>query len=218
MPTPGTEQLSSALRGVLEPVVAGAGFEIDAVDVRAAGRKHTVKVVVDVPESALEGDAAGPGDPQRTPAAIKLDDIARLSRAAAAELDRHEHLIAGSYTLEVTSPGVDRPLTRPAHWRRARLRLVRVRLRDGETLDVRAGKAGPESVTVVPAGAKQPALRELRYADIAHAVVQVEFKAPPAAEVGLLTAEQGGAGLNADSAASGDTANRGPDGSRKEHA
>ena len=48
-----------------------------------------------------------------------LDDIARLSRAASDTLDRNEHVVGGSYTLEVTSPGVDRPLTVPRHWRRA---------------------------------------------------------------------------------------------------
>ena len=90
-PSPGP--LPGQLHGVLEPIVADAGFELDELDVRATGRRHTVKVVVD------------------SDTGVGLDDIAKLSRAAAAELDRHEHLIGGSYTLEVTSPGVDRPLT-----------------------------------------------------------------------------------------------------------
>ncbi|MFR9804332.1 ribosome maturation factor RimP [Pseudonocardia sp. RS010] len=173
MPSPAPDQLTGTLRGVLEPVVADAGFELEDVEVRAAGRKHTVKVVVDVPEDAEE-------------TAVGLDAIARLSRSAAAELDRHEHLIAGSYTLEVTSPGIDRPLTRPLHWRRAHLRLARVTLAGGGSTDVRVGHAGPESVTVVEAGAKRPRPQELRYADVTRAVVQVEFKAPPKAEVEVL--------------------------------
>jgi ribosome maturation factor RimP len=178
MPTGVPEQLAGSLRGVLEPLVAAAGFELDDVEVRAAGRKHTVKVVVDVPE---DGEATSVG----------LDAIAKLSRSAAAELDQHEHLIAGSYTLEVTSPGVDRPLTRPLHWRRAHLRLVKATLESGETVEVRVGTAGPEAVTVVDAGAKRPEARELRYADVRRAVVQVEFKAPPAAEVEALGAGNG---------------------------
>ena len=69
-PSPGP--LPGQLHGVLEPIIAGAGFELDELDVRAAGRRHTVKVVVD------------------SDTGVGLDDIAKLSRAAAAELDRHE--------------------------------------------------------------------------------------------------------------------------------
>lgn len=149
------------LHGVLEPIVRAAGFELDQLDVRAAGRRHTVKLVVD-------GDSG-----------VGLDDIARLSRAAAAELDQHEHLIGGSYTLEVTSPGTDRPLTLPRHWRRAHLRQVAVRPREGEPFTARVGRAGDESVAVLVDGA----VRDLAYADVAHAAVQVEFRPPPDAEV-----------------------------------
>jgi ribosome maturation factor RimP len=149
------------LLGVLEPLVHAAGFELDELDVRVAGRRHTVKLVVDADTG------------------VDLDDIARLSRAAAAELDQHEHLIGGSYTLEVTSPGVERPLTQPRHWRRAHLRSVAVRLREGTTLTARVGVAGEDAVTVLVDGV----LRELRYADIAHAAVQVEFRKPPEADI-----------------------------------
>ncbi|MCX6463637.1 MAG: ribosome maturation factor RimP [Pseudonocardiales bacterium] len=150
------------LHGVLEPLVRAAGFELDQLDVRAAGRRHTVKLVVD-------GDSG-----------VGLDDIARLSRAAAAELEQHEHLIAGSYTLEVTSPGVDRPLTLPRHWRRAHLRLVEIRPTDGEPFTARVGPAGEDAVTVLLADGQ---LREVAYADVAHASVQVEFRPPPDADV-----------------------------------
>ena len=82
------------LRGLLEPVVTGAGFELD-----------------DARRPQLGQAAHGP-DGGRLRRRHDLDDIARLSRAASDELDRNEHLVGGSYTLEVTSPGVDRPLTR----------------------------------------------------------------------------------------------------------
>ena len=160
---------SDDLRGVLEPVVAAAGFELDALDVRAAGRRHTVRIVVD------------------SDAGVGLDDIAAISRAASDELDRHEHLVGGSYTLEVTSPGVDRPLTTPRHWRRAHLRLVTVRPQPGSVLGDavfagRVGTAGEESVTLLVDGR----LREVRYADVAHAAVEVEFAPAPAKEIALL--------------------------------
>jgi ribosome maturation factor RimP len=152
------------LRGVLEPVVAAAGFELDALDVRAAGRRHTVRIVVD------------------SDAGVGLDDIAAISRAASDELDRHEHLVGGSYTLEVTSPGVDRPLTTPRHWRRAHLRLVAVRPVTGDPFAGRVGTAGDDAVTLLVEGA----LREVRYADVAHAAVEVEFAPPPEKEIALL--------------------------------
>jgi ribosome maturation factor RimP len=157
------------LRGLLEPVVTGAGFELDALDVRSAGRRHTVRMVVD------------------SDAGTSLDDIARLSRAASDVLDGNEHLIGGSYTLEVTSPGVDRPLTVPRHWRRAHLRLVTVRPQPGSGLGDavfagRVGTAGDRSVTLLVDGR----LREVRYADVAHAAVEVEFGPPPAKELALL--------------------------------
>jgi ribosome maturation factor RimP len=160
---------SDELRGLLEPVVTGAGFELDALDVRSAGRRHTVRLVVD------------------SDAGASLDDIARLSRAASDALDRNEHLVGGSYTLEVTSPGVDRPLTTPRHWRRARLRLVTVRPQPASALGDavfagRVGDAGEESVTLLVDGK----LRQVRYADVVHAAVEVEFAPPPAKEVALL--------------------------------
>lgn len=152
------------LHGVLEPIVRDAGFELDQLDVRAAGRRHTIKVVVD------------------SDSGVGLDDIAHLSRAVSAELDLHEHLIGGSYNLEVTSPGVDRPLTGRRHWRRAHLRQVAVRAHDGVTFTGRVGPAGEEAVTLLVDGE----LRGLRYADVAHAGVQVEFRPAPESELQLL--------------------------------
>lgn len=182
------------LRGLLEPVVGAAGFELDALDVRSAGRRHIVRMVVD------------------SDAGASLDDIARLSRAASDVLDRNEHLVGGSYTLEVTSPGVDRPLTLPRHWRRARLRLVTVRPRPGSALSAtvqgdsalsgRVGAAGEESVTLLVDGR----LREVRYADVAHAAVEVEFAPPPAKEIALLDP-----GAAADDAAGDSEADAGHD-------
>jgi ribosome maturation factor RimP len=179
MPAPRPAQLEEQLHGVLEPIVTAAGFELDEIEVRSVGRRHTVRLVVDAD------------------AGVGLDDIARVSRTAAAELDTREHLIGGSYTLEVTSPGVDRPLTGPRHWRRAHLRLVSVRCHDGATLRGRVGVAGPERVTLLVDGA----CRDLRYVDVAQATVQVEFRPPPPRELELL-----GAAPAADSGPAGEMA------------
>lgn len=164
MPSPAQD----ALHGMVDPIVRAAGFELDQLEVRATGRRHTVKVVVD------------------SDSGIDLDDIAQLSRSLSAELDGHEHLLGGSYTLEVTSPGVDRPLTGQRHWRRAHLRQVAVRTHEGAQFTGRVGRAGAEAVTLLVDGV----LREVRYADVAHAGVQVEFRPAPAAELARLQEEE----------------------------
>lgn len=169
--TPGS--LPGQLHGVLEPIVREAGLEFEELDVRTVGRRHTIRVVVDSEEG------------------VGLDDIARLSRAAATALELHEHLLGGSYSLEVTSPGVDRPLTVPRHWRRAHLRLVAVRPREGPPFTGRVGAAGEESVVLLVDGLG----RRLRYTDVAHAAVEVEFAPPPEAELALLGATEAGGSM-----------------------
>ncbi|RZQ59767.1 ribosome maturation factor RimP [Amycolatopsis suaedae] len=160
-------ELASRLEPIVADAVSTAGFELDALDVQQAGRRKLVKVVVD------SDDGVG------------LDQVAEISRAVSAVLDQHEHVIAGAYTLEVTSPGIDRPLTRPSHWRRARLRLVRITPAEGAEFVGRVGDAGEDGVRVLVDGA----VREVRYADVAKAVVEIEFRQPPAAELALLGGE-----------------------------
>ena len=162
------------LAGKLEPVVAeavaGAGFDLDALDVQQAGRRKLVKVVVD------SDDGVG------------LDEVAEISRAVSAALDRQEHLIAGAYTLEVTSPGVDRPLTMPRHWRRAKFRLVRISPHEGAGFLGRVGHAGEHAVRVLA----DRRIRDVRYAGVAKAVIEIEFKQPPTEDLKLLEEDASG--------------------------
>jgi ribosome maturation factor RimP len=155
----------SPLEPVVREAVARTGFELEDFDLVRAGRRQLVRVTVDAEDG------------------VGLDDIATVSRAVSAVLDEHDHLLAGSYTLEVTSPGVDRPLTQPRHWRRNRLRLVRFRIGGAEQLG-RVGDSDDEGVTMLVDGA----LRRVRYADVEHAVVELEFNQPPAAELAALGA------------------------------
>src|SRR6266851_2885193 len=94
------------LTSLLEPVVRSAGLDLESVRISAAGRRWLLRVVVDADN--------GPG----------LDEIALVSRSVSAELDASGVMGQAAYTLEVSSPGVDRPLTEPRHWRRAVGRLV----------------------------------------------------------------------------------------------
>jgi ribosome maturation factor RimP len=157
-------ELASRLEPIVAEAVATAGFELDGLDVQQAGRRKLVRAVVD-------GDDG-----------VGLDEVADISRAVSAVLDANEHLIAGAYTLEVTSPGVDRPLTRPGHWRRARFRLVRIRPVEGAEFVGRVGAAGQDSARVLVDGS----VRDVAYDQVAKAVIEIEFRQPPAEELKLL--------------------------------
>ena len=104
------------VRQALEPVIARAGFDLEDVEVVPAGRRSVVRVVVD-----RDGG-------------VDLDAVADISRDISAALDEDPVTGDAPYTLEVTSPGVDRPLTEPRHWRRAVGRLVSVDVREGGRL------------------------------------------------------------------------------------
>jgi ribosome maturation factor RimP len=94
------------LRELLDPVVTDAGYDLEDVTVTRAGRRSVVRVVVD-----RDGG-------------VDLDAVAEVSRAVSTALDAADPLGEQPYVLEVTSPGVDRPLTHPRHWRRNIGRLV----------------------------------------------------------------------------------------------
>ncbi len=97
---------TARLTSVIEPVLRAMEIDLEAVKVSSAGRRAVLRVVV---------DADG---------GVSLDDIAEVSRELSASLDAKNVMGDAPYTLEVTSPGVDRPLTQPRHWRRAAGRLV----------------------------------------------------------------------------------------------
>ena len=146
------------LTRVLSPVVSAAGFDLESVRVTTAGRRRVLRVVVDAD--------GGPS----------LDDIAVLSRSLSAELDSSGVMGEDAYTLEVSSPGVDRPLTEARHWRRAQGRLVRVPLAPGApghpgTVEGRVINAGPDGVVLDVAGQQ----REFGYTELGPGQVQVEF-------------------------------------------
>ena len=147
---------ATAVRNLLEPVVASLGIDLEEVDVTTAGRRRRVCVIID-----RDGG-------------IDLDTVAEVSRAVSDALDASDVLGNAPYVLEVSSPGVDRPLTEPRHWRRARGRLVTCTLRDGTQVEGRVADSDDDSVTLdTAAGAWRGSLP-----DIASARVQVEFKRP----------------------------------------
>jgi ribosome maturation factor RimP len=154
---------------------ARAGYEIEDVVINSHTRPPRITVIAD-------GDTAP-----------DLDTIAALSRAASELLDGVKSAQGGpdGYVLEVSSPGVDRPLTTEKHFRRARGRKVDLALADGSQLTGRIAGAGDGRVSLVVRAGRELAVREIPLADIAKAVVQVEFSPPAQAELQLLGQVQG---------------------------
>ncbi len=145
---------------------ARAGYEIEDVVIDGRLRPPRITVIAD-------GDTA-----------LDLDTVAALSRSAAALLDALDG-IGDRYVLEVSSPGVDRPLTNEKHFRRARGRKVELELSDGSQLTGRVGQTHADAVALVVRDGRDWAVREIPLAEIAKAVVQVEFSSPSQAELDL---------------------------------
>lgn len=145
------------IEAVVEPVLSQFALDLDAVEIKPAGNRSMVRVVVD-----------GDGDDGTGPS---LDDIAEATKAVSTALDGSDVTGSGSYTLEVTSRGVSRPLTRPRHWRRNHDRLVRVSLTDGSQLTGRITTTDDDTATLDVDGSP----RTVAYADVTKALIQVEL-------------------------------------------
>ena len=151
---------------LLDEDFARAGYEIEDVVIDARVRPPRITVIAD-------GD-----DP------LDLDTIATLSRSASVLLDGLDR-IRDRYVLEVSSPGVERPLTSEKHFRRARGRKVEIALSDGSQLTGRVGETRDHTIALVVRAGRAWTLREIPLADIVKAVVQVEFSPPAQAELEL---------------------------------
>jgi len=164
--------LDEAVTGVLTEVVDRVGLTLDEVSVTTAGRRRVVRVVVDLRDDE-------PGD-------VSMDAVATASTAVSEALDTSDVLGAAPYTLEVSSPGVDRPLTLPRHWRRARTRLVRVVRTDGGELLGRVAEVDDDGVLVLlepqsvkgrpPRAADVGRPVRLAWDELGRGEVQVEFR------------------------------------------
>jgi len=115
---------------------------------------------------------------------VSLDETADVSREISIMLDASNAFGESPYTLEVSSPGVDRPLTEPRHWRRARGRLVRVKVPGEGSMEGRILAADAEGVTLgVVSNGQAASERRFPYSDLGAGSVQVEFGKIPDAEL-----------------------------------
>jgi len=129
------------------------GLDVEAVELTPAGKRRVLRIAVDADDG------------------VTLDDVASATKRVSEVLDASDVMGEQPYTLEVTSRGVDRPLTLPRHWRRNTDRLVKVTTTDGDTVTGRILRSDDEAATLDVEGTP----REVDYAEVAKALVQVEF-------------------------------------------
>ena len=147
--SPDGSRIADALRDRLSAL----GLDLEAVELTPAGKRRVLRVAVD-----RDGG-------------VTLDDIADATRAVSDVLYDSDLMGETAYTLEVTSRGVDRPLTEPRHWRRNRDRLVKVSLLDGTSLTGRVTDSDDTGATLDLDGSS----RRLGYDEVGKALVQIEF-------------------------------------------
>ncbi|NJQ02239.1 ribosome maturation factor RimP [Streptomyces zingiberis] len=150
---------SERLRGLLEPLAAARDLDLEEIEVSPVGRMRVLRIVVDSDSGVL------------------LDTCADLSRAVSERLDETDAMGETPYRLEVTSPGADRPLTQPRHYRRATGRLIKARLTDGGELTARIVSVDEDGIDLEVPGVKgrRPTSRRVAFAEIAKARVEIEF-------------------------------------------
>jgi ribosome maturation factor RimP len=148
-----TDQTRDRLAEVLTEPLAASGLDVEAIELTPAGRRRLLRVAVD-----KDGG-------------VTMDDIADATKEVSRLLDDSDVMGEHPYTLEVTSPGTDRPLTRPRHWRRNKSRLVKVTTQDGTTLTGRVTDCDDDGATLDVDGAE----RLVRFDQVAKARIQIEF-------------------------------------------
>jgi ribosome maturation factor RimP len=156
---------SERLRGLLEPLVVETGLDLEEIKVTAAGKRRQLLVVVDSDEG------------------VQLDAVAELSREISQALDASDAMGDTEYVLEVTSPGTDRPLTEPRHFRRNAGRLVKLRLKERGELIARIMTVDDTGLDLEVPGVKgrKPKPARAGFAEIEAARVEVEFNCKNAA-------------------------------------
>src|SRR6059058_2159493 len=149
--------MADAVRGLANDAAGAAGLVLEDVAVQSAGRRRIVRVIVDLP-----GDATG---------GVPMDAVATVSQLLSQRLDDSDAMGGSPYVLEVTSPGVDRPLTERRHWGRARGRLVTVTLTSGGTRTGRLEQVDDDGVVLDGT--------RLAWSNLSRGKVEVEFSRPP---------------------------------------
>jgi ribosome maturation factor RimP len=146
--------LASNITELLNPAVTRAGFVLEDVTVTPVGKRRLISVVVDCEN--------------RNPS---LDEVTVVSKEVSAILDTYTQLGEMPFTLEVTTPGIDRPLTELRHWKKNVGRLVKITPHTGEKYVSRIKEVLAREVILENKGKEET----LAFSDISRAQIEVEF-------------------------------------------
>ncbi|CAB4582073.1 unannotated protein [freshwater metagenome] len=148
--------LVASIEQALTPVVIDAGFFLEEVTLTTAGNRRLVTCIVDGEKS------------------LNMDEVTLISREISNLLEEAPFMGETPFTLEVTSPGVDRPLTLPRHWRKNVTRLVRITQTNGEVVTGRITSSDENAVTLAIEGKVSKEVVVV-FADVKKAIVEIEF-------------------------------------------
>jgi ribosome maturation factor RimP len=143
---PLNEEISAAIR----PIIEATGNYLEELSITSAGKVKILTVIID------------------SDTHLNLDQITAVTKEISEVIEALPELGDGAFTLEVTSPGLDRPLTKPRHWRKNLDRLVKIIMTSGEEIQGRIGEASETTVLVDS--------QKVSYEDIKRAVLEIEFK------------------------------------------
>jgi ribosome maturation factor RimP len=149
--------LTQSITDLISPAVTEAGFYLEEVQIASPGSHRTVTCVVDGP----------------TP--LNLDQVTVVSRIISELLDADDFMGETPFTLEVTSPGVDRPLTEVRHWTKNLTRLIKTTLNDGTIITGRLTEFDEINATLVENIKGRIKNHTVAFSDIKRAVVEIEF-------------------------------------------
>ena len=140
------EDISAAIR----PIIEASGNYLEELTITSAGKVKILTVIVD------------------SDSHLNLDQITAVTKEISEVIETLEELGDSAFTLEVTSPGIDRPLTKPRHWRKNFDRLVKITMTSGKDIQGRIGEATETNVLVGD--------QKVSFEDIKRAVIEIEFK------------------------------------------
>jgi len=140
------EDISAAIR----PIIEASGNYLEELTITSAGKVKILTVIVD------------------SDSHLNLDQITAVTKEISEVIETLTELGDSAFTLEVTSPGIDRPLTKPRHWRKNFDRLVKITMTSGKDIQGRIGEATETNVLVGD--------QKVSFEDIKRAVLEIEFK------------------------------------------
>jgi ribosome maturation factor RimP len=149
--------LKDQISELVTPALSQAGYFLEDINIVTPGQHRIVTVIVD-------GESA-----------LNLDQVTVASKLVSELLDEATFMGETPFTLEVTSPGIDRPLTLPRHFAKNATRLLKVVKTDGEVVAGRIASNTDDDVTLTVTEKKATKDVVVALADIKRATVEIEF-------------------------------------------